>query len=168
MKIVVPYTRLRDETVAALAEHAVGHSVVFQDVSGSDEAMWEMWAALWREREDVVVVEHDIVVHAAVVPEFAACAEPWCTFAYPYAFGNDNPYHGTGCVRFRGELMEAVPDLWARVAAKDGPHHPPKHWCSLDGFSQLELWQHGFKNHRHEPPVGHVDPSNSHGCLGTF
>lgn len=168
MKIVVPFTNLRDETVEALHRHAAGHDVHYVHVGDRDEQMWEMWRDLWAAGEDVVVVEHDIVIHERVLPEFEACPEQWCTFGYPYAFGNANPYHGTGCVRFRSELIAAVPDLWDRVAVREGPHHPYKHWCSLDGFSQLELWPLGYSNHRHEPPVGHVDPSNSHGCLGTF
>lgn len=167
MKIVVPYVDLRDETVEALSAHAGGHDIHYVDVSDSDAAMWETWQWVWEAREDVLWVEHDIEIHEHVIPQVSECPEPWCTFAYPYAFGNSDPYHGTGCVRVRAELMRAVPDLWRRVAARSGPHHPEKHWCSLDGFMQIEL-SPNYVQHKHDPPVGHVDVANSHGCLGTF
>lgn len=168
VRIIVPYTDLQPETVEAVRANSHGHAIHYVDVSGGDSEMWETWQWVWRRPEDTLLVEHDIAIHNDVIWQVEACDEPWCTFAYPYNFGNSDPYHGTGCVRFRRELMERVPDLWDRVGLREGPHHPPKHWCSLDGFSQLELGALGYRQCKHEPPVKHLDESNSHGCLGTF
>ncbi|HUX70787.1 MAG TPA: hypothetical protein VMV41_09780 [Cellulomonadaceae bacterium] len=170
MNIHVPYTNLRDDTKAALDLHAIarGHTVTYVDVSGSESAMWEMWRDLWAQGDDIVVVEHDIVIHEEVLPRFEDCPNVWCANPYPYAFGNSDPYHGTGCVRFRAALTVEFPDLWERVGQRKGPKHPQRHWCSLDGWSQLELWPRNYRQCHHTPAVGHVDPTNSHGCLGNF
>ena len=170
MRVVVPFTRLRAETVAALEMHAVGHQVEYRDVSKDDEAFWRLWKEIWADGETFAIIEHDIVIHETVLEQFDGCGEPWCTFGYPYEiFKNmSEPYHGTGCTRFRAEVMQAIPDLWDTVAEREGLFHPRRHWCSLDGFSQLELWQAGFHGHRHEPMVGHVDPSISHDCRAGF
>lgn len=168
MKIICPYTQLHDATVDALSEHAAGHDVRYVHVGDHDEQLFEVWQDVWAAREDVIWVEHDIKIHAGVIPGFEACEFPWCAFAYPYPYGNSNPYFGTGCARFRGELMAAFPDMIDRVGERFGPHHPPRHWCSIDGFQQLELAGRGYLQHHHHPPVAHLDASNSHGCLGTF
>lgn len=164
MRIYVPYTRLRDETRDALEQHASGHEIRYVDVSGGDEAMWEMYAAAWAEGETFAVVEHDIMIHDRVLPAFEQCPSLWCSFAYPYA--HLPAYCGTGCVRFRAELLAAYPELWEHVALCEAPPaHGFRHWCTLDGFSQTQLCQAGFLMCRHMDPVTHLDPSNSHGCL---
>jgi hypothetical protein len=168
MRIIVPYVTLNPQTVDALDQHANGVPVSYIDVSSDDEALWRLWKQIWADQEDTIVVEHDIVIHSRVVPELEECPTPWCTFGYPYPYGNSDPYHGTGCVRFRAALMANEHDLWDRVGARSGPKHPQRHWCSLDGFSHLELWPRGYVQCKHSPPVGHADQSNSHGCMGTF
>jgi hypothetical protein len=131
LPVYVPYVWIQPETRAALEEHAAGHEVTFVYVGGSDSAMWEMYDRLWREERQrgFVVVEHDIVIHGDVLPQFERCSERWCTFAYPYAFGNANPYHGTGCVRWSANLIATVPLLWKNVAQRSAENHPQKHWC---------------------------------------
>jgi hypothetical protein len=166
LRVICPYTNLKDETKKALKRYAP--QVEFVDVSGSESALWEMWHELWKDCRDTLVVEHDIVIHEDVVASLSACGELWCTYGYPYAFGTGNPYHGTGCVRFRGELMAEFPDLWDLVGKMSGPHHPQKHWCSLDGYSQVTLWAAEYHSHQHDPACKHLDPGNSHGCLGQF
>ena len=163
MKIVVPYTRLRDETVEALREHADGHDIHFVDVSDHDEQLYELWRDLWAACEDVLVVEHDIRIHSGTLPEFAGCPKPWCSFGYTYAhFG---VYHGTGCVRIRGSLMAQHPRVIIEAGQHDGPKHPPRHWCSLDAYMQHELHRRGIEQHRHEPAVEHLGVGVSHGCV---
>jgi hypothetical protein len=170
VKVIVPYTNLRLETASALEEYGYerGHAMMMRDVSGSEDALWHLWKEAWAEREDFAFVEHDIVIHEGVIPSFEGCHEPWCTFAYPYAYGSGNPYHGTGCVRFRAQLMRDFPTLIDEIGELEGPKHPKRHWCSIDGFMQITLWRRNYRQHHHDPPVGHVDTSNSHGCLGTF
>lgn len=165
MKIVVPHTPtgLAAETVEALHAHAAGHDIHYVDVSDHDEQLYELWLALWAACEDVVVVEHDIEIHAGVLEGFAACPNPWCSFGYRYAhFG---VYHGTGCVRIRSTLMTATPNLIKNVSLHQNQQHPPRHWCSLDAFMQHELGERGFEQCRHEPPVTHHGVGVSHGCV---
>ena len=129
----------------------------------TDESYFHVWAGLWREGEDVTVIEQDIVIAPDTLGSFDACREPWCAFGYEYAcFG---VYAGTGCVRFRKELIAATPRLWDEVATMSDELHPPRHWCRLDGWSQAVLHRHGFTQHVHRPPVGHVDTDVSHGCV---
>lgn len=166
MKIVVPHTRarLRDETVEALRAHMRDSDTVeFVDVSGHDLQLWETWQWAWQAREDVIWVEHDIVIGPDTIPGFEACQDEWCAHGYEYAhFG---VYAGTGCVRFRASLMRAFPDLWDQVGRCAGRKHPPKHWCSLDAFSKVILSQQGYRQHLHEPAVAHLGVGVSHGCL---
>jgi hypothetical protein len=166
LRVVCPYTNLRKETREALERYAP--QVEFVDVSSDEQALWRLWKEVWADCQDTVFVEHDIVIHEGVIPAFENCKDVWCTFAYPYAFGNNDPYHGTGCVRFRAELMADFPDLWDIVGKMSGPHHPPGHWCSLDGYSQVTLWAAEYHSHQHDPACKHLDPGNSHGCLGQF
>ena len=164
--VILPYTEVNEETRAAVAGNTDPRYVEMVKLERT-ESYWELWDRLWRGARDFIIVEHDIVIHEEVLPQFRACREPWCTFGYPYAFG-PAPYHGTGCVRFRAEMMEAVPDLIEAVGRRSGTHHPPRHWCSIDGFMQTELWARGYHGHQHHPPVGHLSTTCSHDCLGTF
>jgi len=165
MRIVVPYTRLRDETVEAVRAFSHSHPIHYVYVGDHDEQLFEIWQWIWDAQEDTVVVEHDIVIGPDTITGFEACPELWCAHSYRYSIFGD--YAGTGCVRFRGELMEKTPDLWHRVGLHSGPHHPPRHWCSLDGYAQLELSAYGHRQCKHEPSVTHLDESNSHGCVAT-
>jgi len=164
-QVIVPYTNLRDETRDSVLRYAPDARFVYL---GDDEAYWRLVSGLWREQRDYIIVEHDIVIHEDAISQFEACPEPWCTFGYPYFLG-DAPYHGTGCVRWRAEAMRAMPDLLEVVGEMSGPHHPQRHWCSLDGFSQATIWARSdFRAHHHDPPVGHTDTAASHTCQATF
>lgn len=162
MIVVVPHTegRIRPETTHTVAKHADFIDFARLD---DDEAYWRLLRDYWIRGHGFAVVEQDIILHAAVIPEFEACPEPWCTFGYPYDIVGGT-YHGSGCVRWRTELITAIPDLWDRVGRHSNPDHPPRHWCTLDAYAQLELANAGYQPHRHEPAVGHVDTSCSHGC----
>ena len=160
--ILIPHTPggLRDETLAAVERAGLPFRAV--ELAPDDEAYWRFWRSLWDAAEDVTVVEQDIVPHDRVFDEFAACPEPWCAHAYEYSIVG--LYAGTGCVRFRHELLAATPGLMDRVALMSDHLHPPKHWCRLDAWMQHQLFLAGYQQHRHEPPVGHLNPDVSHGC----
>lgn len=166
MLIVCPYTSagLRAETWSRLGELAQQGYDVRPILLRQEDAYWQLLSQLWSGGEDFCLIEHDIVPHAGVLPAFVDCPEPWCTFAYPYdRFGL---YHGSGCARFRHALMRLEPDLLERVAETNGGElHPPKHWCTLDAFIQMHLGARGYAQHRHEPPVTHLSPGCSHGCV---
>lgn len=162
MRVIVPHTAagLSDETTAAVLELAPEAEFMPLD---DDEAYWRLLSGLWAAREDFTVIEQDIVPHSAVFPEFAGCQGSWCTFAYPYSVAGI--YHGSGCVRFRSHLMTEVPDLFERVGEMSNHLHPPRHWCTLDAWTQHVLQSRGHRSCQHNPPVGHADPLCSHGCL---
>lgn len=166
MLIVCPHTvdGLREETWAAVdLLGRQGHETMLVALPHED-SYWQLLANLWSAAEDFVLVEQDIVPHDGVLPAFSDCREPWCTFAYPYdKFGL---YHGSGCVRYRHALMRLEPDLIERVAETNGGDlHPSKHWCTLDAFTQMHLTSRGYQQHHHEPPVEHLNPVCSHGCV---
>jgi hypothetical protein len=167
MKIVVPCIEVRSETARALIEHAEskpGHEVTFWPVDSSDEAYWEMYDRLWSEGETFMVVEHDIVIHADVIPQFERCPEPYCAFSYPY-LEIPGGWYGLGCARFRDTVIRAFPEAIQNVASISNHAHPPRHWCSLDAFIQWELRRLGTPLHQHLPPVGHLNTGPpSHGC----
>lgn len=150
--IYVPFTTIPTDTLIALAPHA---SRVVAVRMRDDRDYGRLLQRVWSHHQDFMVIEHDILPHAGVVPVFDACPEPWCVF--PYA--NTDRYAGhLGCVRFRSELMRWLPD--AIDAARD-IRHPALHaghWLYLDSAIARVLEDAGYRRHTHTPPVGHTNP----------
>lgn len=149
MRIIVPFTRLVPEADAALSRFAPTAERV--DVSGADLAYWELLGSLWSEGRDFVVVEHDVEIRAGVIEELAECPEWFCAFAYPYkaipSAGIELLKAPLGCTRYRSELMERAPDLFAG---------PPVHWERLNALVEVELLRGKVcVPHTHMPPVIH-------------
>jgi hypothetical protein len=142
-RFVVPYTRLAPEVLWALQEAGVDFEPI--DVSGADDAYWELLADLWRSGETFAIIEHDIVVPPNVLNSLDDCDEPWCVAKYRYLRGN---YWGLGCTRFAGSLTRAHPDVLDYVATLELSGHPARHWCTLDAGitsalrSRLRAWPH--------------------------
>lgn len=158
--VVVPYTRRPAwpwTASAPLAAH-----VRYVDVSGSNDAYWELLASLWEDRRDFILVEHDVVPDAAALADLDGCDRRWCAQPYPYLYGRMN--WGLACTRFTAAAMEAVPDLWAQVAAMSDHLHPPRHWCRLDSWSHRILSTSGLYRHDHGLAVKHTHTCTSHGC----
>jgi hypothetical protein len=80
-------------------------------VSGDDQAYWKQLMARWDGTETLVVVEHDMELHAGVLTQFAECPAPWCTF--PYLYWPDQPAllltNTLGCAKFSAECQRAHP-----------------------------------------------------------
>jgi hypothetical protein len=98
------------------------------------------------------VVEHDIGVHADVLPQFTACPELWCGFVYELPGGVVDA--ALGCTRFRAELLHAERDLLTVVTGK-ADDLPAGHWAHLDAHLRTVLTSRGYTLHQHEPPVAH-------------
>ena len=69
---------------------------------GYNEAIASRWG-----KDDLIVIEGDKEVTAEVIPSFASCDEPWCTYAY---YNYPEPYQaycsvGLGCAKFSVELQ---------------------------------------------------------------
>jgi len=148
--VIVCYTRLllRPETVASLEAHAP-HAEL-HDVTDDPDAYWRALARVWADGEAFIAVEHDVELTPEVLPQFAACPEPWCSFGY-----GDIPTGALvigqqiGAVRFRAELVQAHPDVFESIEPRD------RGWTGLDMPLHRELWRRGLVAHFHLPPVAH-------------
>jgi len=149
--ILVPHTRLHPTTARLLNRHAPGHRrarIGPRDI----EAYWVLLAQAWREPGGLIVVEHDVGIHAAVMPEFTRCSQPWCGFPYPIG---EQLLVCLGCCRFTAELKTAEPDLLDAVGQDDSGGMPARHWKYLDVKILDHLRRRGYQQHRHEPAVAH-------------
>jgi hypothetical protein len=150
--ILLPYTRLHPATARLANRHAPGHVRVRLD-PGDMSAYWRLLAKAWREPGDLVVIEHDIGVHAGVLPGFAACPEPYCGHAYPLDRGV--LLACLGCTRFAASLKAAEPDLLDVVGEVTGDGLPARDWRRLDVRTGDELRRRGYSMHVHAPPLRH-------------
>jgi len=167
--IACPYVPpLRSEVVEALA----GWDVAFVDVSGSDEAYWELLASLWANRRTFICVEHDVVVRPGTLDALVECHEPWCSYQVPYV---GRVYAGLSCAKFSAGLIARYPDALDVVGELSDEDHPPKHWCRLDSWLQSHVLNPGGEiMHVHGPPLEHLRDEDSpaspwkvgpaHGC----
>lgn len=161
LRVLCCYTDLRPGTRAALAVHAPAAELV--DVSGDPFAYSAQLTSRWDGTAALVVVEHDIVIHDAVMPAFAACPEPWCL--YPYWLRPGGPWlaHGLGCARFTAAVQRLVPaaELLAprsagcEVCAWAGSPVRPGCWRHVDACVAWALDAAGVRPHVHQPGVGH-------------
>jgi hypothetical protein len=148
--VVQPYTRLRPEVVQALA----GWDVAFVDVSGSDEAYWELLAGLWAKGASFINVEQDVVVRPDSLDELEQCHHPWCSFQVPYV---GRLYAGLSCAKFSAALLARYPDALDTIAELSDEGHEPKHWCRLDTWLQSHVLNPGGETmHVHGPPLRHI------------
>lgn len=148
------YVTLHPETARRLARYAPGTR--FADVSGDLTAYWEQLSACWGDAEDLVNIDHDIGIHAAVLPEFAACPQLWCVFPYPHVTGLLDS--GLGCARFRREAMAQVApeDILAGYGScADCRGEIPGCWMHLEGKIAAALEARNVGRHVHMPPVDH-------------
>lgn len=151
--ILLPYTRLHPATAKLANRHAPGHVRVRLDPADS-EAYWRLLAQAWREPGDLVVIEHDIGVHAGVIDGFTACREPWCGHPYQLARGI-GVRACLGCTRFATGLKAAAPDLLAVVGEVASGGIPARDWRRLDVRIADELARRGYSLHEHPRTVRH-------------
>lgn len=151
VRVVVPFTRIDDRTRAALDQHAPGWVGAPLDPAQPD-AYQTLMEAEWSRPGDLVVIEHDIGIHANVLPDFTDCPGLWCGNPYPIATGLAVCL---GCTRFRHELKAAVPDLFARVDALPPDGVGRRDWRRMDVRIAAVLTQAGFGVHTHHRPVAH-------------
>lgn len=172
MKVVCGYAAntgrdhpgLYPETRAALDRYAPG--AVVCDVSGDEEAYYRFLAEHWASGEDLLVVEHDIVLRGGVIDELEACPEPWCGFVHSIG----TQYLAClGCTRFRSGLICAAADAVVRAGeCRYDPDDPgrvvadgigARHWVRMDVRLAAVLRDvYGYRVHEHWPPVEHLNP----------
>jgi hypothetical protein len=94
-------------------------------------------------RDELIVVEHDVVPWPGAMQAISGCAHDWCVYGYPFAPRKIG--HALGCRRVSARVIEQRPDLpkrWAGVA-----------WNQLDAAVYKAL---GGMPHFHYPPLAHV------------
>lgn len=159
MRIVVPYTRLHERAIRPLMDLRLG-AQAFAYVGQDDEAYWRLLCELWADAEDFLIVEHDMELHAEVIPQLVACENDWCVFPYSGSQPiwtrkrTDNPPRtpvvfrcALGCTRFRRQLMLDEPQAITHMRLHT--------WRRLDSQLASYLFQHGYKACEHEPHVIH-------------
>jgi hypothetical protein len=151
VRVIVPHTRLDERTVALLDAHAPGWAGIELDPARPD-AYQALLAAEWDRPGDLMLVEHDIGIHAGVVPGFEDCPELWCGHAYPIG---EQMLVCLGCTRFRHELKQAVPDLCNRIDSLPFDGSPARDWRRMDVRLAGVLQGLGYAPHTHNPPVEH-------------
>ncbi|HEY8976306.1 MAG TPA: hypothetical protein VIN75_18975 [Burkholderiaceae bacterium] len=151
MSVIVPYTRLHPAAAILLDRHAPGHVRVPLDPADMS-AYWRLLAEQWHEPGDLLIVEHDVGIHADVVEGLTACPEPWC--GHPYRIGSQLLVC-LGCTRFSAALKASEPDL-LDVVGEDGTGGlPARDWRRLDVRLLDELHRRGYRQHEHQPAVTH-------------
>jgi hypothetical protein len=155
MRVVCPYTPagLRPETAQAL--EGLGWAVDMVDVSGSDEAYADLVEALWAAGQDFLLIEHDMLPDKAMVDKMDICGRWWCANPYPVNHQAEMIV-GHGFVRYRAELLAALPDAASRAGRYSG-RYPARHWATHDSRLARVLTGEGFAPvHRHQPAIGHL------------
>lgn len=165
MTILCCYTKLHEKTAESLAKYAP--ETVFADVWGDPFNYWKELEKHWDEKEDLIIIEHDIEIHDKVIDEFRRCASLWCTFPYDH-FHEDKGIRtltmSLGCTKLTYEARQiARPEdlanqveiyCWAcNLGSKiDGF---PACWQHLD--AKLAAWLEFNDVHPcvHNPPVTH-------------
>lgn len=130
-----------------------------------DQGYWHLLDDTWREcgeiREDLIVVEHDILVNPSTLYIMASHIAPWCAAPYKLAYGYDT---GLGCTKFSGRLMADFPSLVAEAGRIPVLGMPDGHWKRLDTRLRCALMpittecrHHHTVEHTHEyPPQPYV------------
>ena len=125
---------------------------------GSDTAYWEELSRRWDGNDDLMVIEHDIEIHADVVPQFTRCPSDWCCFGYEY--GPSWPDHlitgALGCTRFSAELQRFMPAATIATSVSATDNLPPvPFWHNCDLYIRNALTRADIKVCQHEPLVTH-------------
>ena len=144
VKIVVPYTHVHPLVERKLYDY--GFDPEF--VPMIDEfSYWRLLRQIWREREPVVIVEHDVLPWPGAIEEMCACPAHWCSFTYEIN-GGYGIHHAFGCTKITAALMEATPKVWDEVADRE--------WHALDAQLCYAALKAGQIPHPHRPAVIHL------------
>ncbi len=155
------FTSLHPAAATALAQYAP--ETEFADVAGDDFAYWREIGKRWDGTSALILVEHDIEIHAGVLSAFSDCASPWCVFPYEISQRGMWLDRGLGCTRFTAECQKLV--TTTEIQQVYGACHTcdpaqtganlPGCWRHIDGKIAAALESRGLRACVHEPPVTH-------------
>jgi hypothetical protein len=139
--------RLREqrETWKALCKIRQQYPVVDVDVSGEtdyDDAVRKVWR-----KDDLIIVEQDIVPSCSQIHVLESCVCDWCVFRYQVRYMDDHDpaywvTHGLGFTRFSFGLQKRFPaDLWFHIKNWS--------WRNLDSRITELMVQSGLAPHVH-------------------
>jgi len=119
------------------------------------DGYWRTFAQRWTGEDDLVCVEQDVLIHAGVLPQFAACPQPWCAFGWEVGPGQMS-YWWLGCTKFSAALQAAVPltSKQPGECARCGPVPCHRHMDVILHPVMAYLGQE--QPHTHTPPVTHL------------
>lgn len=143
-RVIVPYTKLHPVTRSVLDSYDLPR-LEYVSCGSSDQAYRQLLQTIWEQGETVVLVEHDVVPWPGAIEELAGCSGLWCACTYRIN-GGIGIFHGLGCTKISGALMQQLPNLWDE----------PGEWSVLDQrlwFAAREIRQ---EPHGHRPPVIHL------------
>lgn len=149
MKIICCYTRLDPRVAAMLAAHAPDAELV--DLSYDPHlGYWQEIAKRWTGEEDLMIVEHDVLIHGGTVESFQSCREPWCLYGYRIFRTQVRCTMGLGCVRFTAECQQQTSPAEIAEAFSTCPTcHGAGCWYHLDSRIAEVLLSVGLKPHDH-------------------
>jgi hypothetical protein len=155
MRILCCYTNLHPATAAALARWAP--DAEFVDVSATAGTYSRTLLEHWTGEDDLVTVEHDIEIHAGVIPAFESCGEPWCTFGY-YIFPEPHRgicNYGLGCAKFSAQMQRDID--FSRVLTEECPACHFRHigWQGIDNRLRALAGERGLSPHVHGEVAHH-------------
>jgi hypothetical protein len=153
MRVLVPYVRLSNATVAAV--HAAGADVSFVETSGPT-GYWQALADMWAEQRSTIVLEQDKVPEPGLLARLWECPESWCAVNAPMR-GTDvlAPYASLSCVKFGARMLRAEPEvLWDAGELDLG--FGAREWSRLDLAIAGLLEGRGFVPHWHVGVVEHL------------
>lgn len=131
------------------AEHR--NEVEFVDVSGSQEAYFELMYKHWKEGETFIVVEHDIVPWPGALKAIFDCQSQLCAYEAPIGtFNGEYSGMGLGIWKLGEAVMDKYPDHL------DDPSLT-RLWHKVDGemISRL-IYDRHVEMHYHYPAVIHL------------
>lgn len=167
MRVIYCYIEQEVHSLWALRKYAPKAELV--DTSGSIWAYNEAIEKYWNGKEDLVVIEQDKEITHQVLPSFAKCKKPWCSYSsyiYPKAMNVEVAF-GLGCVRYSASLQQMVDTsefickddpVWKQCQLCDGKGC----WKYLDARIAGAIRKYDVDVHCH----GHVKHYHDYGVLG--
>jgi len=150
MKVIVPYAGELNPVVRQVLSY-YGVPVDYRNMSWNPYNYQYLLREIWKKREPVVIVEHDILPWPGAIEELWQCSCAWGAYTYQL-HGGLGIYHGFGCTKLTPQLMQAVPDVWEGDLMN---------WDVLDQHLFFAARAAGFEPHHHRPPVIHLSDKHA-------